>query len=72
MIKHNSFSKNIADCIINNDPDGVMKIIQFSLESKNKRKSCLENELSRITMYKALKDKNPKLKTLCKLISCCK
>lgn len=61
----------ILDCLKNNDPDGVMEVIEMYLEAVNKVKVAKANQLSRATMYKAFKRKNPTIKTLAKLVNCC-
>lgn len=61
----------IFDCLKNNDPDGLMEVISTYLKAVNKVKASEANKLSRATMYKALKGKNPTIKTLAKLVNCC-
>lgn len=61
----------VWECLRNNDPEGVMEIIQTHLEIVNKVKAAEHTELPRSTMYKAIKRKNPTVKTLAKLINCC-
>lgn len=60
----------IWECLKENDPEGVLEIIETHLEIVNKVKASEKNELSRSTMYHAMKGKNPTLKTLAKMISC--
>ena len=61
----------ILDCLKNNDPEGVMEIIAIYLEAINKVKAAEITHLSRATMYKAFKGKNPTIRTLAKLVNCC-
>ena len=61
----------IFDCLKNNDPEGVMEIIEIYLNAINKVKAAETNKLSRATMYKAFKRRNPTIKTLAKLVNCC-
>lgn len=61
----------VWECLKNNDPQGVIEIIETHLEVVNKVKAAQLTELSRATMYHALKGKNPTLKTLAKLVNCC-
>jgi predicted transcriptional regulator len=49
----------------------LMEVISTYLEAVNKVKVAEENKLPRATMYKALKGKNPTIKTLAKLVNCC-
>ena len=61
----------ILECLKNNDPEGVMEVIETYLEAVNKVKASKKTDLSRATMYHAFKSKNPTIKTLAKLINCC-
>lgn len=61
----------IWECLKNNDPQGVVEIIETHLEVVNKVKATQATDLSRATMYHALKGKNPTIKTLAKLVNCC-
>lgn len=61
----------IWECLKNNDPQGVVEIIEAHLEIVNKVKAAQATDLSRATMYHALKGKNPTIKTLAKLVNCC-
>lgn len=64
-------AKAVWECLKNNDPEGVVEIIETHLEIVNKVRAAKEKELSRSTMYHALKSKNPTVKTLAKLVNCC-
>lgn len=61
----------IFDCLKNNDPQGVIEIIEIYLNAINKVKAAEASKLSRATMYKAFKNKNPTIRTLAKLVNCC-
>lgn len=60
----------IWDCLKNNDPEGVMEIIETHLEAVNKVRIAKEANISRSSLYKALKGKNPTLRTIAKLVHC--
>ncbi|MFA6263167.1 MAG: hypothetical protein WCW33_01000 [Candidatus Babeliales bacterium] len=59
----------IWECLKNNDAHGVMKVLDAYLEAANKEAVCQEMSLARSTLYHSLKEKNPTLKTLAKLVS---
>jgi DNA-binding phage protein len=59
----------IFECLLNNDPEGVMEMIEVYLEAVNKAKLRRETKLSKSTMYSALKHRNPTVKTLAKIMS---
>jgi DNA-binding phage protein len=77
VIKHDPFKallneKQIAqafwECLKENDPDGAMSIIAAHLNALNKVHLAKEARLPRSTIYNTLKNKNPTLKTVAKLI----
>lgn len=61
----------VWECLKNNDPEGVIEIIEAHLHVVNKSKAAGETHLPRSSMYNALKAKNPTVKTLAKLVNCC-
>lgn len=61
----------VWECLKNNDPEGVVEIIQAHLRVVNKSKAAKERNLPRPSMYNAIKGKNPKIRTLAKLVNCC-
>jgi DNA-binding phage protein len=58
----------IMQCLIENDPEGVMEIIENHLYALNKSKFLREADVPRSTMYQLLKRKNPTIKTLAKIM----
>ena len=58
----------ISECILNNDPDGVVEMIRIYLEAVNKANLQREENLPKSTMYSALKHKNPTIRTLAKIM----
>lgn len=71
LLDETFIAKAIWECLKNNDPEGVVEIIETHLEIVNKVKAAQNMELSRATMYSAFKGKNPTVKTLAKLVNCC-
>ncbi|MFA6527522.1 MAG: hypothetical protein WCT20_03815 [Candidatus Babeliales bacterium] len=59
----------IWECLQNNDSEGVVTILDAYLEATNKVALCKKHSLSRSTLYHSLKEKNPTLKVLAKLVS---
>jgi DNA-binding phage protein len=57
------------ECLKNNDPDGVIDVLSAYFEAANKNMLCQKTTIARSTLYHSLKEKNPTLKTLAKLIS---
>lgn len=80
-VKHGSATERLLDenfiacavweCLKNNDPEGVIEVIQTHLEIVNKIKATKKNDLSRATLYNAFKRKNPTIRTLAKMVNCC-
>lgn len=60
----------IWDCLKNNDPEGVVEIIQAHLAVVNKQKLAKEAHLPRSTLYNAYKGRNPTIRTLAKMVHC--
>lgn len=58
------------DCLKNNDPEGVVEIIQAHLAVVNKQKFAKEAHLPRSTLYNVYKGRNPTIRTLAKMINC--
>lgn len=58
----------IMQCLIENDPEGVMEIIEAHLYALNKSKFLKSANVPRSTMYQLLKRKNPTIKTLAKIM----
>lgn len=71
LLDENFIAQAIWECLKNNDPEGVVEIIETHLEVVNKVKIAQQADLSRATMYHAFKGKNPTIKTLAKLVNCC-
>ena len=71
LLDEHFIAQAVWECLKNNDPQGVIEIIDTHLEGVNKVKAAQASDLSRATMYHALKGKNPTIKTLAKLVNCC-
>lgn len=59
----------VFECLLNNDPEGAMEMIEIYLEAFNKAKLRRKNKLSKSTMYSALRHRNPTIRTLAKIMS---
>lgn len=72
-LKYLTDPQNIAnavfECLMNNDPEGVMEMIDIYLDAVNKAKHMKDANIPKSTMYSALKHRNPTLKTLAKIMS---
>ncbi len=64
----NRIGKAILECLRNNDPEGVMEIIQIYLETLEKIQFMKKADVPKSTFYHSLKSKNPTIKTLAKLV----
>lgn len=58
----------VFECLLNNDPQGAMEMIEIYLDALNKAKLRRRTKLSKSTMYSALKHRNPTIKTLAKIM----
>lgn len=61
-------SKAIWECLKNNDPEGVIEVLEAHIEAVNKLKFSKEADIPRTTLYHVLHSKNPTLKTLAKVV----
>jgi len=68
LLDPNLIGSAIMQCLIQNDPEGVMDIIEDHLYALNKSKFLGEADVPRSTMYQLLKRKNPTIKTLAKVV----
>lgn len=59
------------ECLRDNDPEGAAEIIAMHINALNKSRLAKEEEIPRSTIYHSLRNKNPTLKTVAKLIHCC-
>ncbi len=70
LLNEDFIAKAIWECLKDNDPEGVIEIIEAHLYAKNITAKAKENDLPRTTLYHAFKGKNPTVKTLAKLVCC--
>ena len=64
----NQTAMAVFECLLNNDPEGAMEMIEIYLEACNKSKLRKKVNLRKSTMYSALKHRNPTIKTLAKIV----
>lgn len=68
ILDPNNLALAVAECLVNNDPEGVLEVIEIYLETANMVKISKKAHISRATLYHSLRNKNPTIKTLAKLI----
>ncbi len=68
LLDEELIAKAVWECLKENDPDGVIEILEAHIQAKNKSQLAKEHDLPRTTLYHAFKSKNPTLHTLAKLI----
>ena len=68
LLDEKLIAKAIWDCLKENDPDGVIEILEAHISAKNKSQLIQEYDIPRTTLYHAFKSKNPTLHTLAKLV----
>jgi DNA-binding phage protein len=61
-------SSAIWECLKNNDPEGVIEVLEAHFHAINKLRFAHESNISRATLYHVLHSKNPTLKTLAKVV----
>ena len=67
-VNEDLIGKTIIQCLKNNDPDGVMKVISEYILTFNKTQIAKHASIPRTTLYHSLRCKNPTVKTLAKLV----
>lgn len=68
LTDENFVGKAILDCLRNNDPEGVMEVIEVYLGALEKSKFMQKSQIPKSTLYHSLRCKNPTIKTLAKLV----
>lgn len=68
ILDENNIARGILECLKNNDPEGVMEIIEIYLGALNKAQFLKEAHVPRSTMYNLFKNRNPTVKTLAKIV----
>ncbi len=68
LLDEHLIAEAIWDCLKENDPEGVVEILEFHFRAKNKSKLSKEHGISRTTIYHAFRSKNPTLQTVAKLV----
>ncbi len=59
----------IMECLLNNDPEGIVELLTIYLEEHNKVDFLKKAQVPRSTIYQAFKHKNPTIRTLAKVMS---
>ena len=71
LLDEKFIGRAIWECLKNNDPEGVIEIIQAHLEAANKMQLSREVDIPRSTLYHSFRSKNPTVRTLAKLVHAC-
>jgi len=71
LLDKKSLGSAIVECLMDNDPEGIIEMIEDYLDTLNKSKISKDSGVSRSTVYTFLKGKNPTIKTLAKIVSAC-
>lgn len=68
LLNKDFLGKAILECLLNNDPEGVMEVVSIYLDTLNKVKLSKRAKVPRATLYHSMKNKNPTIKTLAKIV----
>lgn len=68
LLDEERIGRAIWECLKNDDPEGVIEVIQIHLEAINKTQLAKHANLAKTTLYHSFRSKNPTIKTLAKLI----
>lgn len=69
LLDETLIAQAVWECLKENDPDGVIEILEAHIKAKNKSQIAKAHDLPRATLYHAFKSKNPTLHTLAKLLN---
>jgi len=67
VLQEGFLGKAIAECLMNNDPEGVLEVISIFIDLLNKSQLAKDAGMQRSTLYRALKG-NPTIKTVAKVL----
>lgn len=68
LLDTNKMGAAIMECLIENDTEGVLDIIEGYLYAVNKTQFLKEAEIPRSTAYNVFRRRNPTIKTLAKIM----
>lgn len=68
LLDEELIAKAVWESLKENDPAGVIEILEAHMKAKNKSQLAKDHNLPRTTLYHAFKSKNPTLQTLAKLV----
>lgn len=68
LLDINKMGAAIMECLIENDTDGVMEILEGYLYAVNKTRFLKNANVPKTTFYNFIKSKNPTIKTLAKIM----
>jgi DNA-binding phage protein len=68
LLDTNKMGAAIMECLIENDTEGVLEIIENYLYAVNKTQFLKEADIPRSTAYNVFKRRNPTIKTLAKIM----
>ncbi|WP_042280534.1 hypothetical protein [Candidatus Protochlamydia sp. R18] len=68
MLNSQNIGNAIMECLMENDPEGVIEVISIYLRALNKEKFRKKAEIGKSTYYYLMKSKNPTIKTLAKIV----
>ncbi len=68
LLDEELIGRAIFECLKRNDPEGVVEVIKAHVMALNQAQRTKKTLLAKSTLYHCLKEKNPTIKTLAKLI----
>lgn len=68
LLDSHNIGNAIMECLMENNPEGVMEVISMYLRALNKEKFRQKSDIGKSTYYYLMKNKNPTIKTLAKLV----
>lgn len=71
LLDEELISRAIWECLKNGDSEGVIEVIRIYMETVNMTLNAKHNGISKSAIHHTLKNRNPTIKTLAKLVHAC-
>lgn len=68
LLDKNFIGKAVLECLENDDPEGVMEILNIYLDTVDRAEALKKSNIANSTYYYSKKHKNPTIRTLAKMV----
>lgn len=71
LLDEELIGRAIWECLKNGDAEGIVEVVRIYISALNKTRLAKKSEMARSTMYHTLKNRNPTIRTLAKIVHAC-